>query len=267
MKFEETGLRDGKTMLLLPGTACTWEINFAMVIDELKEHYHLICVNYDGFDGDSSKPFTDMITVTEKIEDYITRHHGGRVDGAYGSSLGGSFVGLLVQRKRIHIDHAILGGSDLDQGGKVVGRLAAGLISHFMKGANKSPKKKEKLMNLLQKGLGIEMTDETAGFMNRFADSIASLHPRTVSREYYSDYVTPLENDIHVDGTTVHFIYAQKMGDKYLERYYQHFRNPDIIPFDMPHEAWLFSSTWKQPVLDAIDALMGLRQAAEDGIL
>ncbi len=149
MKFEETGLRNGKTMLLLPGTACTWEINFAMVIDELKEHYHLTCVNYDGFDGDSSKPFTDMITVTEKIEDYITRHHGGRVDGAYGSSLGGSFVGLLVQRKRIHIDHAILGGSDLDQGGKVVGRLAAGLISHFMKGANKSPKKKEKLMNLL----------------------------------------------------------------------------------------------------------------------
>ncbi len=260
MKFEEMGLRDGKTMLLLPGTACTWQINFSMVIDELKERYHLICVNYDGFDGDSSKPFTDMMTVTGKIEEYILRNHGGRVDGAYGSSLGGSFVGLLVQRKRIHIDHAILGGSDLDQGGRVIGRVAATLISHFMKGANKSPKKKEKLMNLLQQGLGIEMTEETTGFMSQFSDSIASLHPKTVSREYYSDYVTPLENDIHVDGTTVHFIYAQKMGEKYLERYYRHFRNPDIIPFDMPHEAWLFSSIWKQPVLDAIDELMGLRQ-------
>ena len=119
MKFVEMELENGKTMLLLPGTACTWQINFAMVIDELKERYHLICVNYDGFDGDGSKPFTDMITVTEKIEDYLLRYHGGQVDGAYGSSLGGSFVGLLVQRKRIHIDHAILGGSDLDQGGKV----------------------------------------------------------------------------------------------------------------------------------------------------
>ena len=257
MKFEEMGSEDGKTLLMLPGTACTWQINFAMVTDDLKERYHLICVNYDGFDGDSSKPFTDMLTVTEKIEDYILQHHGGRVDGAYGSSLGGSFVGLLVQRKRIHIDHAILGGSDLDQGGKAVGKLAAGLISHFMNGAAKSPKKKEKLMNLLQKGLGIEMTGETAAFMDQFSDSIASLHPKTVSKEYYSDYVTPLENDIHADGTAVHIIYAQKMGEKYLKRYYQHFRNPDIIPFDMPHEAWLFSSTWKQPVLDAIDALMG----------
>ena len=134
--------------------------------------------------------------------------------------------------------------------------MAAGLISHFMNGAAKSPKKKAKLMDLLKKGLGIEMTDETAAFMDQFSDSIASLHPKTVSREYYSDYITPLEDDIHVDGTTVHIIYAQKMGEKYLKRYEQHFRNPDIIPFDMPHEAWLFSNTWKQPVLDAIDALM-----------
>ncbi len=256
MKFKETGLKEGKTLLLLPGTACTWQINFSMVIDDLKERYHLICVNYDGFDGDNSKPFTDMITVTGKIEEYILRHHGGRVDGAYGSSLGGSFVGLLVQRKKIHIDHAILGGSDLDQGGKAVAKMAAGLISHFMNGAAKSPKKKAKLMDLLKKGLGIEMTDETAAFMDQFSDSIASLHPKTVSREYYSDYITPLEDDIHVDGTTIHIIYAQKMGEKYLKRYEQHFRNPDIIPFDMPHEAWLFSNTWKQPVLDAIDRIM-----------
>ncbi len=154
MKFEETGLKKGKTLLLLPGTACTWQINFAMVIDDLKERYHLICVNYDGFDGDSSKPFTDMLTVTGKIEEYILRNHNGHVDSAYGSSLGGSFVGLLVQRKKIRIDHAILGGSDLDQGGKAIAKLAAGLISHFMNGAAKSPKKKAKLMGLLQKGTG-----------------------------------------------------------------------------------------------------------------
>ena len=256
MKFDEMGMENGKTMLLLPGTACTWQINFAMVIDDLKERYHLICVNYDGFDGDNTKPFTDMITVTEKIEEYILQNHDGRVDGAYGSSLGGSFVGLLVQRERIHIDHAVLGGSDLDQGGKAVAKVAAGLISHFMNGASKSQKKKDRLMNLLKKGLGIEMTDETAAFMDQFSDSISSLHPKTVSREYYSDYITPLNHDIHVNGTTVHIIYAKKMGEKYLKRYYQHFRDPDIIPFDMPHEAWLFSNTWKQPVLEALDKLM-----------
>ena len=66
----------------------------------------------------------------------------------------------------------------------------------------------------------------------------------------------PLENDIHADGITVHFIYAQKMREKYLKRYYQHFRRPDIISIDMPHEAWLFSNTWKQPVPDAINNRM-----------
>ena len=28
MQFTEMGKQDGKTLLLLPGTACTWQINF-----------------------------------------------------------------------------------------------------------------------------------------------------------------------------------------------------------------------------------------------
>lgn len=256
MKFEEMGLETGRTLMLLPGTGCTWQVNFAMVLDDLKRRFHLICVNYDGFDGDSSAPFTDMLTVTGKIEDYILKNHGGRVDGAYGSSLGGSFVGLLVQRGRVHIDHAILGGSDLDQGGKLAAKLATVVADHFIGGAARDPKKKEKLMKMLEKGLGLEMGEETTAFMAQFADSLTALHPKTISREFYSDYITPLEDDIHADGTTVHIIYAQKMGEKYLKRYHRHFRDPDIIPFDMAHEAWLFNQAWRQPVLDAIDALM-----------
>ena len=31
MKFEEIGLKEGKTLLLLLGTACTWQINFAVL--------------------------------------------------------------------------------------------------------------------------------------------------------------------------------------------------------------------------------------------
>ncbi len=42
MKFEETGPETGRTLLLLPGTACIWQINFAMVIDDLKERYHFL---------------------------------------------------------------------------------------------------------------------------------------------------------------------------------------------------------------------------------
>ena len=39
MKFTEMGNPEGKTLMLLPGTACTWEINFHTVIDLLKERY------------------------------------------------------------------------------------------------------------------------------------------------------------------------------------------------------------------------------------
>ena len=171
MDFKEFGNQDGRTLLLLPGTACTWQLNFKNVIDELAEKYRIIAVNYDGFEGDPGVVFTDMLTVTEKIEDYIIQNHGGRVDGAYGSSLGGSFAGLLIQRGRVHIDHG-------------------------------------------------------------FIDSMKGLNPRTISRQFYSDYVTPLEDDIHADGTTVHVVYALKMGEKYGRRYRRHFRDPDIHEFD-----------------------------------
>ena len=92
MQFTEMGKTDGKTLLLLPGTACTWQLNFKNVIDELADKYHIIAVNYDGFEGDSNVLFTDVPTVTEKSENYILEKHNGHIDGAYGSSLGGSFA-------------------------------------------------------------------------------------------------------------------------------------------------------------------------------
>ncbi len=69
MVFDEMGQEEGMTLMLFPGTCCNYETNFGVVLEELGKHYHLICVNYDGFDG-SDKVFPDMITVTEKIEHY-----------------------------------------------------------------------------------------------------------------------------------------------------------------------------------------------------
>ena len=44
MEFVEMGKQDGKTLMLLPGTACDYQTNFAAVLDRLGEKYHLICV-------------------------------------------------------------------------------------------------------------------------------------------------------------------------------------------------------------------------------
>ncbi len=258
MKFEEFGNKNGKKLLMLPGTACTWQINFQKVIDNLAEKYYLICVNYDGFEGDKNIVFTDMLTVTSKIEDYILEKHNGKVDGAYGSSLGGSFVGLLIQRKKIHIDHGFIGSSDLDQGGKIFAKILTTIFAPMLSGACKSEKKREKLKQKLQKGGAIGDGEQSLEFADKFIDSMANLNPKTIMREFYSDYITPLEDNIDVEGTKIHIVYALKMGEKYRQRYLQHFKNPDIHEFDMKHEVWLYDEHWKQPVLKMIDECMGI---------
>ena len=69
MLFTEMGLSEGKTMVLLPGTGCTWELNFMKVIDDFADRFHLICVDYDGFEPDISKrtEFTDILTIVSKV--------------------------------------------------------------------------------------------------------------------------------------------------------------------------------------------------------
>ena len=253
MEFVEMGQPDGKTLMLLPGTACNYQANFLTVLDRLAEKYHLICVNYDGFDG-SDAIFPDMITVTEKIERYIKEKHQGRLDGAIGSSLGSTFVGQLIQRENIHIDHGIFGSPDLDQSGKfsawLQSKLVVPLLTSFTN-EKKQAKTREKLKRFF------EMSDETA---DRFMGCFASFRPESIKNEYYSDLLTWLKEDIHVEGTKIHFIYANKMGEKYLKRYKKYFRDPEIREFDMQHEQWLFGEEkYTVPVLAAIDEFMELQ--------
>lgn len=251
MQFEEMGNMSGKTLMLLPGTCCDWQTNFERVIPTLSEKYHIICVNYDGFDG-SDVIFPDMITVTEKIEDYIIKNHGGRIDGAIGSSLGSSFVGQLIMRKKIHMDHGIFGSPDLDQSGKVSAWLQSKLVVPLLTSFTKNEKKQNKTKDLLKKTF--LMDDEAA---DKFMACFAKFSPESIKNEYYTDLLTYLKDDINVEHTRAHFIYANKMGEKYLERYKKYFHDPDIREFDMQHEQWLFGGDqYALPVLKAIDEFM-----------
>ena len=251
MQFDEMGNLSGKTLMLLPGTACDYQTNFATVLDRLGKKYHLICVNYDGFDA-SNLVFPDILTVVDKIEQYVIQNHGGRLDGALGSSLGSTFVGQLIMRRKVHIDHGIFGSPDLDQSGKISAwlqsKLVVPLLTSFTKNEKKKAKTREKLKSFF------EMNDETA---DRFMDCFSKFKPESIRNEYYTDLLTHLNDDIYVEGTKVHFIYANKMGEKYLKRYKKYFRNPDIREFDMQHEQWLFGGEqYTVPVLKAIDEFM-----------
>ena len=253
MQFDEMGNFEGKTVMLLPGTACDYQTNFGSVLDRLAEKYHLICVNYDGFDG-SDLIFPDMITVTEKIEAYILSKYNGKIDGAIGSSLGSSFVGQLIQRRKVHLDHGIFGSPDLDQSNKISAWLQSKLVVPLLTSFTGNEKKRENTRNKLKSFL--EMNDETA---EKFMECFAKFKPESIRNEYYTDLLTYLNEDIHVEHTKVHFIYANKMGKKYLMRYKKYFRDPDIREFDMQHEQWLFGGEkYAEPVLKVIDEFMNM---------
>ena len=251
MQFVEMGSTAGKVLFLLPGTACDYQTNFGLVLDRLAAKYHLVCVNYDGFDG-SGTIFPDMLTVTEKIEQYIKENFNGRIDGAIGSSLGSSFVGQLIQRQNVHLDHGIFGSPDLDQSGKfsawLQSKLVVPLLTSFTRGEKKKAKTREKLKSFF------EMSDEMA---DRFMACFEKFSPESIKNEYYTDLLTCLQDDIHVAHTKAHFIYANKMGEKYLNRYKKYFRDPEIREFNMQHEQWLFGGDeYAVPVLKAIDEFM-----------
>ena len=181
MQFDEMGNLSGKTLMLLPGTACDYQTNFATVLDRLGKKYHLICVNYDGFDG-SDAVFPDMITVTERIERYIQEHFSGKLDGALGSSLGSTFVGQLIMRQKVHIDHGIFGSPDLDQSGKLSAWLQSKLVVPLLTSFTGSEKKQAKTRERLK--AFFEMSDETA---DRFMGCFSKFRPESIRNEYYTD--------------------------------------------------------------------------------
>lgn len=155
--------------------------------------------------------FPDMLTGTKKIETYIQKEFGGHICAAYGCSLGGSFVGVLIQRKVIRIDHGIIGSSDLDQAGVLAAKLQAKIVVPIV----------------------VKMLHgwKLPGFMEKWMTKRAEEH-------------------ISVPGTTVHCFYAVKMGEKYQRRYQRHFKEPDIRRHDMQHEELLmrYPEQWTQEV-------------------
>jgi len=249
MKFYEFGEKAAPVILLLPGTCCHWKLNFGEVIPHLEPHFRVVCVSYDGFDETEDTVFPDMLTETEKIEKYIRENHGSHIRAAYGCSLGGSFVGLMMQRKNIHIDHAILGSSDLDQDApwkaKLKCRIAIPLL-HRIISTGEYPKI---LQGLMEK----KRTPYRDKFMAMFGignGGLPFMKRESVYNQFYSDLVTPLEDSIAVPGNTVHCFYAAKMGEEYLHRYQMHFVNPVIHRFDMEHEELLvlYPEQWAEKV-------------------
>jgi len=228
-------------VLLLPGTCCHWKANFGNVIPLLERSFHVVCVSYDGFDETEDAVFPDMLTETERIEAYMQENFGGHVCAAYGCSLGGSFVELLVQRRNIRIDHAILGSSNLDQDSGVSAKVKAWLIAKILYGMFQ----KGRLPGFMQKRLEKKPADERSYYekmLDMFgmnSTRMAFVKRESIQNQFYSDLVTPIENNIDLPSATIHCFYAAKMGEEYLRRYRRHFKALGIRRHDMQHEELL----------------------------
>ena len=239
MKVYEFGDPNAPALLLLPGTCCHWKGNFGHVIPLLEGDFRVLCVSYDGFDETESTEFSTMEDETEKIESYIRTHCGGHIRGAYGCSLGGSFVGLLAARGKIAMDYGILGSSDLDQASPLAARLQTGLLLPLIYPVIRDGQFKSRL---LQKKM-VQRQGEMGPYVNAFLRMMGGARPyiteKSCKNQFYSDLITPLPDHLDVPGTEIHIFYALKMGEKYRERYLRHFAHPVIHEQDLQHEELL----------------------------
>lgn len=103
MKVYEFGDKNKPSIMLFPGTCCYWKTNFGHVLDGLQEHFHTLVISYSGFDDTENSTFISELDEVLKVENYIKDKLDGKLFAAYGCSLGGSFVSLLIGRQNIHI--------------------------------------------------------------------------------------------------------------------------------------------------------------------
>lgn len=132
MKIYEFGDKNKPSIMLFPGTCCYWKTNFGHVLDGLQEHFHTLVVSYSGFDDTENSTFISELDEVLKVENYIKDKLDGKLFAAYGCSLGGSFVSLLIGRQNIHIDHGIIGSSDMDQAPKWLAKLETAINDAYV---------------------------------------------------------------------------------------------------------------------------------------
>ncbi|MDO5546196.1 MAG: alpha/beta hydrolase [Eubacteriales bacterium] len=255
MKVYEFGPENGPVLLLLPGTCCHWKGNFGHVIPLLERQFRVLCVSYDGFDETEETEFSTMLEETEKIEAYIQCHYGGHIRAAYGCSLGGSFVGLLVSRQIIRMDYGILGSSDLDQASRFAATLQTDLLLPMIYPLVRDGEFKNRFLQTLMEKCTAQMGDYVKAFTRMFGGARLYVTKKSCKNQFYSDLVTPLPEGIDVPGTEIHIFYALKMGKKYRTRYEQHFAHPIIHEQDLQHEELLacYPEQWVELVSSIVD--------------
>ena len=112
MLFYTYGRADKPTLLLIPGLGVSHEI-FLPLIELLKNKFSITTVDNDGFLLGQTSQFTSVDDLAVQIIKYVQENLGGKLDTAYGLSLGGKILSRVLERNEIGIGHAIMDAAPL----------------------------------------------------------------------------------------------------------------------------------------------------------
>ena len=112
MDFKLYGNIEAPTLLLIPGLGVSCEI-FLPLIKLLEERFRIIAVQVDGFTIGVNTRFTSVDDQAGQIIGFVRQHCGGRLNSAYGLSLGGKILSRILERNEIIISHAIMDAAPL----------------------------------------------------------------------------------------------------------------------------------------------------------
>ena len=112
MDFRTFGKYGSPTLLLIPGLGVSYEI-FLPLISMLEDRFHIIAAQVDGFTLGRHTDFTSVDDQAVQVIRYVNGNLGGKLDIAYGLSLGGKILSHILERDEITIDNSIMDAAPL----------------------------------------------------------------------------------------------------------------------------------------------------------
>ena len=196
MDFHLYGIPEKPTLLLLPGLGVSHEI-FLPLVELLKEDFRIITADIDGSLLGKPSRFTSVDDQAAQAIRYVQENLAGRLDVAYGLSLGGKILSRMLERNEIVIDHAIMDAAPL----LPLPRWTVGPLRHYQ-------------------ALNVWTCYNWTGFWRRLfhshyfdvlLDEVRKVYPsgktRAVLDGYKSVYTSKLES---IHGNNMHYWYGAK---------------------------------------------------------
>lgn len=112
MKTHTYGTTDNPSLMLLPGLGVSYEM-FLPLIKMLEDRFYIIAIEVDGFILGEYTCFTSIDDQAGHAIAYVKEHLNGKLDCAYGLSMGGKILSRILERDEIAIGHAVMDAAPL----------------------------------------------------------------------------------------------------------------------------------------------------------